>query len=37
MCRLHYPLSIWRMPGFRHPDVVRFDGRFRRLSSAVAR
>lgn len=24
-----YPLSIWRMPGFRHPDVVLLDGRFR--------
>lgn len=24
-----YPLAIWRMPGFVHPDVVLIDGRFR--------
>lgn len=25
----HYPVSIWSEPGFRHPDVVLIDGRFR--------
>lgn len=24
-----YPLKIWDMPGFTHPDVVLVDGRFR--------
>lgn len=25
----HYPLSVWKRPDFRHPDVVLVDGRFR--------
>ena len=24
-----YPLAVWDMPGFTHPDVVLVDGRFR--------
>lgn len=24
-----YPLAVWSDPGFRHPDVVLIDGRFR--------
>jgi hypothetical protein len=24
-----YPLNVWGLPGFRHPDVVLIDGRFR--------
>jgi hypothetical protein len=24
-----YPLAVWDMPGFAHPDVVLVDGRFR--------
>ncbi len=24
-----YPLSVWDLPAFRHPDVVLIDGRFR--------
>jgi hypothetical protein len=24
-----YPLSVWRLPDFEHPDVVLIDGRFR--------
>lgn len=24
-----YPLAVWQRPGFRHPDVVLVDGRFR--------
>jgi hypothetical protein len=24
-----YPLSVWDLPGFRHPDLVLVDGRFR--------
>ena len=24
-----YALKVWEMPGFRHPDVVLVDGRFR--------
>jgi hypothetical protein len=30
-----YPLAIWREPGFRHPDVVLVDGRFRRACFAA--
>lgn len=26
---LQYPLSVWKLPDFRHPDVVFVDGRFR--------
>jgi hypothetical protein len=25
----HYPLQVWDLPGFQHPDVVLIDGRFR--------
>lgn len=25
----HYPLAVWDRPGFRQPDVVLVDGRFR--------
>ena len=24
-----YPLAVWDLPGFQHPDVVLIDGRFR--------
>jgi hypothetical protein len=28
--RFHlYPLSVWDMPWFRHPDLILIDGRFR--------
>lgn len=28
--RFHlYPLSVWNMPWFRHPDLILIDGRFR--------
>lgn len=25
----HYPLGVWDMPWFRHPDLILIDGRFR--------
>ena len=26
---LQYPLSVWKLPEFRHPDIILVDGRFR--------
>ena len=31
----HYPLKVWDLPEFQHPDVVLVDGRFR-LGCALA-
>ena len=26
---MRYPMSVWSLPGFQHPDLVLIDGRFR--------
>ena len=32
----NYPLEVWDLKGFRHPDVVLVDGRFRRGCALAA-